>query len=652
MQAVNAQVSTYTFSQSTGTFSSISGTTLDTATGNTSTTNLNSNVYPVTLPFNFVFNGVSYGSMNVSTNGYVTFGATAPATTTTAPISSTVAFEGAISAFGRDISSMFDINGTTGSISWETVGTAPNREVVVQWRNFRPNSSTSTTAAYAFTFQIRLHETTNVINTVYDSGNYVVGNTTVSGTVQIGLRGTSNADFNNRLNATSLEFINSTPGTANSSTQNFNTANATPGMPTSGFTYTWTPPTCWVPQSLTVVSTATNSASISWTAPAQVPTSYDIYYSTSSTPPTSATPPSMPNFTGTSATLSPLTAATTYYVWVRSNCGSGNTSEWSLLPTQFTTQCQPPVIAGTAGATVCPGSSATLTASTTDPAAVLTWYDASTGGNVVGTGATFTTPALTTTTPYYVSASNGTSMSVGPVNPNSLTAGALTGAITTYYIQFEVTNQPVTLVSVDVFPEAAGQSTTLEILQGPTTFSVVNTIPFTSTIASDGTTPQTVPINMLLTPGTYRMRMSGGDYYRNYQSNAAFPYSIPNFSITTGSNVASNSYYFMYNLKVNSGCESARTTVTATVDVNCLSTSEVKAKDLMKIYPNPFTDVINIDRPEMVKSIQVTDASGKLIKNNIKPESAVRLDDLTNGMYILVLDMKDGTRQSVKVIKK
>ena len=648
----DAQVSTYSFTQSAGSFSAIGGTNLDIATGNTSSTNLNSAVYAVTLPFNFVFNGVSYGSMNVSTNGFVTFGATAPSTTTTSPISSTLDYEGAISAFGRDISSMYDISGTTGSISWETVGTAPNREVVVQWKNFRPNNSTSTTTAYAFAFQIRLHETSNVINTVYDTGGYIAGNTSISGTVQIGLRGNSNADFNNRLNATSLEFISSNPGTAGSSTQSFNTLNATPGMPSAGLTYTWTPPTCWVPQSLTAASTTPNSANITWQAPSTAPSSYDIYYSTSSTPPTSSTSPSMPNFAGTTATLSPLTAATTYYVWVRSNCGSGNFSAWSLLPVQFTTQCQPPVVSSTTPATVCPGSSATLSAVTLDPAAILTWYDASTGGNVVGSGSSFTTPALATTAQYYVSASNGASMFVGPANPNSMAAPATTGAINTYYIQFEVTNQPVTLVSTDVFPESAGQSTTLEILQGPTTFSVINTIPFTSTIASDGTIPQTIPINMTLTPGTYRMRISGGDYYRNYQSNAVFPYSIPNFSITTGSNVASDSYYFMYNLKVNSGCESPRTMVTATVDVNCLSTSEVQSKDLMKVYPNPFTEVINIDRPEMVRSIQVTDVSGKLIKNNIKAESVLRLNDLSQGLYILILDMKDGTKQSIKVIKK
>lgn len=56
----HAQVGAYGFSQSSGTFTPIVGTNLGTATGNTTTTNLNSAVYPVTLPFTFVFNGTSY----------------------------------------------------------------------------------------------------------------------------------------------------------------------------------------------------------------------------------------------------------------------------------------------------------------------------------------------------------------------------------------------------------------------------------------------------------------------------------------------------------------------------------------------------------------------------------------------------------------
>lgn len=125
------QGSAYSFTQSNGTFTPITGTVLGTATGNTTTTNLNSAVFVAPIPFNFNYNGVVYTTLNVSSNGFITFGATPPATTTTTPISGTVAYDGAVSAFGRDLSGVFDVNGVTSSINYETVGTAPNRELVI-----------------------------------------------------------------------------------------------------------------------------------------------------------------------------------------------------------------------------------------------------------------------------------------------------------------------------------------------------------------------------------------------------------------------------------------------------------------------------------------------------------------------------------------
>ncbi|WP_167343658.1 gliding motility-associated C-terminal domain-containing protein [Pedobacter borealis] len=61
----------------------------------------------------------------------------------------------------------------------------------------------------------------------------------------------------------------------------------------------------------------------------------------------------------------------------------------------------------TAGAqTICAGSTATLTA-TANGGTTLAWYDAATGGTQLGTGETFTTPALTVTTTYYIQVSKG-----------------------------------------------------------------------------------------------------------------------------------------------------------------------------------------------------------------------------------------------------
>lgn len=84
-----------------------------------------------------------------------------------------------------------------------------------------------------------------------------------------------------------------------------------------------------------------------------------------------------------------------------------------------------------------------------------------------------------------------------------------------------------------------------------------------------------------------------------------------------------------------------------------LATSEnVKAKNDIKVYPNPFADVLNISDVSNVKSISVVDISGKLVKTFDKPESTLHLGGLNSGMYLVILNMKDGSRQTIKAIKK
>jgi hypothetical protein len=84
-----------------------------------------------------------------------------------------------------------------------------------------------------------------------------------------------------------------------------------------------------------------------------------------------------------------------------------------------------------------------------------------------------------------------------------------------------------------------------------------------------------------------------------------------------------------------------------------LSTSEVsKTQENIEAYPNPFTDVLNISKADKVKSISILDSSGRLVKTIEKPSSALHLGDLKEGMYLVVLNMKDGTKQTIKAIKK
>ncbi len=84
-----------------------------------------------------------------------------------------------------------------------------------------------------------------------------------------------------------------------------------------------------------------------------------------------------------------------------------------------------------------------------------------------------------------------------------------------------------------------------------------------------------------------------------------------------------------------------------------LGTGEVVSnKNNIKAYPNPFADVLNISDVGNVKSISVVDISGKLVKSFDKAESVLHLGGLNSGMYLVVLNMKDGSKQTIKAIKK
>ena len=88
-------------------------------------------------------------------------------------------------------------------------------------------------------------------------------------------------------------------------------------------------------------------------------------------------------------------------------------------------------------------------------------------------------------------------------------------------------------------------------------------------------------------------------------------------------------------------------------DASMLATNETSAaKNNLKAYPNPFADVLNISDASKVKNILVNDISGRLVKTIANPSSAIQLGELKSGMYIVTLEMKDGSKQTIKTIKK
>jgi phosphoribosyl-AMP cyclohydrolase len=86
---------------------------------------------------------------------------------------------------------------------------------------------------------------------------------------------------------------------------------------------------CTPPSNLTVSNITSNSCKMTWTAASPVPSSnYDIYIVTTNIAPTANSTPTLFSTTNLNTTLYlNVAAGTTYYYWVRSNCGA-TTGVW------------------------------------------------------------------------------------------------------------------------------------------------------------------------------------------------------------------------------------------------------------------------------------------------------------------------------------
>ena len=84
---------------------------------------------------------------------------------------------------------------------------------------------------------------------------------------------------------------------------------------------------CGVPTALSVSNITSNSSRLTWTAPATAPASYDLYVVTTNAAPTANTTATLTSTTAGIGVLSGLASSTTYYYWIRSNCGTAK-SAW------------------------------------------------------------------------------------------------------------------------------------------------------------------------------------------------------------------------------------------------------------------------------------------------------------------------------------
>jgi PKD repeat protein len=184
---------------------------------------------------------------------------------------------------------------------------------------------------------------------------------------------------------------------------------------------------------------------------------------------------------------------------------------------------------------------------------VLNWYDSEISGNLIHTGNTYTTPALSSTTTYYVQDNIGIEQNVGPnVGGSAKNVAAI--------LYFDV-YQPMTLISVDARAGGfTGGTKTIKLLDAE------NNELYSESVYV-GTSTTTLTLNWEIQPGNgYQLTTkTNSNLYRI--STANYPYTIDGLVSITGCNQGSSYYYSWFNWKVKGeDCISPRVPVTATIN--------------------------------------------------------------------------------------
>ncbi|MBD3582703.1 fibronectin type III domain-containing protein [Flavobacterium selenitireducens] len=271
----------------------------------------------------------------------------------------------------------------------------------------------------------------------------------------------------------------------------------------------------------------------------------------------------IPDATGTTYTTPTLTASASYFVRVTCT-NSGLFSDSNTVAINVTN----PVVATIAPATRCGAGTVTLGA--TAPAGqILSWYTAATGGSPVGSGESFTTPAISATTSYYVSASSeaaplaaacaSTSTSTSYYITGFSTTGALRNITNTGTVQSASGYGNYTAMSASQVP---GGSVNFSVTWPSSTYGVSVFIDWNndgdfddagekvagtaSYVSSPYNTSFTVPAGT--SPGAKRMRVK-----------ADFSVGSP-LACSNSTSQETEDYTFMV------PCESARTEVVATIN--------------------------------------------------------------------------------------
>jgi len=252
----------------------------------------------VTLPFSLLYQGTLVNNITVGNNGGIVLG------TLTGAVGYTMVAGNGLYPYVQDMNTPYD------GVYYATIGTAPNRQFIVQWSDLAHYFSSLTTDGV--NFEVIIDEASQEIYYVYDDVIHTPGTASYDygGDAEIGVRG-SNQNINVSMNSQTYLQNNSC----------------------AHFFYT----DCPAPKNFTISYVAPDEAAFSWTTGLAGETNWTIIYGPAGfdpmTPGASSITSTTPN-----AVLPSLTQLTCYDVYIYSDCNPSLQSSTGL----FGTFCTPP----------------------------------------------------------------------------------------------------------------------------------------------------------------------------------------------------------------------------------------------------------------------------------------------------------------------
>ncbi len=479
---------------------------------------------------------------------------------------------------------------------------------------------------------LQITESTSSSNTsvAYTSSTFCNSGTTSTPTVNGITNGTFSSTSGLSINSSTgvINLANSTPGTYTiTCTDGTNSATATITIVTPP-TITATTPASICGFGIGQLSATASSGTVNWYANATGGTSLG----------------SNSNFSTPS-----LNTTTTYYVEANNN-GCVSSPRTAVVATVTP---RPTMISTTPGSRCGPG---TVLLGASPSAGTVNWYASIIGGTSLGSGTSFTTPSISSTTTYYALPINGTCQAI----MRTAVVATITNSTATPIIT--VTGNS-TICQGDTVVLTSSSTTDNSWSNGATTptINVTTSGTYTVTVSPAGCNSATstgtiVTVNALPTVSLSALndvcintpafslnggQPTGGNYSGNGVSNNQFTPSTAGIGTTT------IQYTYM---DANSCSNVASNSITVS---DCAEITELSSGHFL-VYPNPSGGKIQIQSSILIESILIVDQMGRSVfqKTIFNPCNQIEMDVsfLENGLYTIIINNQKEPHKSSLII--